>query len=381
MTPLDMNTALSAVDAALDSGAVAAADPEERRLQELALALTVEAPEAEPGFAASLDERVAAGFPRERRPRRPAGPALPRPKLAALGVAASALLALAVVVALDVGGNGGTPSDSSRPGASAPEARGEAAPRSNGGASSDVIVPPELPTPDGGIAPGERARRIERSASLTLAAPADRLDSVADGIVSLVDRRRGFVLRSSLTTGDEGTTGGSFDLRVPSAQLQATLRDLSQLGDVRARTQSGQDVTKGFVSVRDRLRTARTERRGLLRRLERADSEREARAIRERLNLVSGEIRGLVGELRNLRERTDYAAVSVTLVEKDGDDGGATGGSGTGDAVDDALGSLVGAFNIAVRILGVAIPLALVGALAWLAAALLRRRRREAALG
>ena len=37
-------------------------------------------------------------------------------------------------------------------------------------------------------------------------------------------------------------------------------------------------------------------------------------------------------------------------------------------------------FGIALRVLGIAIPLAIVGGLAWLAAAMLRRRRREAAL-
>jgi uncharacterized protein DUF4349 len=137
-------------------------------------------------------------------------------------------------------------------------------------------------------------------------------------------------------------------------------------------------VTRGFASFADRLHAARAERRGLLRRLERADSDREARAIRERLNLVAAEIRGLREQLRDLRERTTYAAVTVTLEEKDGDEGG---GGGTGEAFDDALGSLVGAFNVAIRVLGVLIPLALVAGLAWLGATALRRRRREAALG
>ena len=46
----------------------------------------------------------------------------------------------------------------------------------------------------------------------------------------------------------------------------------------------------------------------------------------------------------------------------------------------DALHSLAVSFGIALRVLGVALPLALLAALGWLAAALLKRRRREAAL-
>ena len=78
-----------------------------------------------------------------------------------------------------------------------------------------MIAPGEPPVPDDGFAPGRRERAIERSASLTLAAPADRLDRVADRIATITDRYDGFVLRSSLGTGDEEATGGSFELRIP----------------------------------------------------------------------------------------------------------------------------------------------------------------------
>ena len=84
--------------------------------------------------------------------------------------------------------------------------------------------------------------------------------------------------------------------------------------------------------------------------------------------------------MRELRTRTDYAAVSVSL-DREGEDGGAaTDGDGLGGALDDALGSLEDSVEILVRALGVAIPLGLVaGALAFGARGL-RRRRREAAL-
>jgi Domain of unknown function (DUF4349) len=375
MTTPDRDTTLATIDRALESGTSGIADPDLRSLEELALALRAQAPAPDRGFAASLNERVAAGFPRQRRRLRLRPPRVPRPKLAALGVAASALVALVVAVSLDRGG-GDDRADTAPAARDGGPSQLQAPERASGGGAS----PAEPPTPGGGIPPSDRTRRIERSASVTLAAPSDRLDAVADNIVAVVDRRRGYVLRSSISSGDEGATGGSFDLRVPAGELRQTLRELSQLADVRARSQSGQDITRGFVSVEDRLRAARAERRGLLRRLERADSDREAQAIRDRLNLVSGEIRGLRDQLRDLRERTSYAAVAVTLVQRDGNDD-SSGGASTGDAFDDALGSLVGSFNIALRVLGVAVPLALVAALAWLAAAALRRRRREAALG
>ena len=90
--------------------------------------------------------------------------------------------------------------------------------------------------------------------------PEEELDAVGDEVIAVADRYEGFVLESSLTTGDQGTTGGNFELRVPADALQAALRDLSELGEVRARTQAGEDVTRGFVSAVERLTAARAER-------------------------------------------------------------------------------------------------------------------------
>jgi hypothetical protein len=201
---------------------------------------------------------------------------------------------------------------------------------------------------------------------------------VGDRIIAITDRHGGFVLRSSVNAGEESPGGGSFYLRIPARRLRAAMRDLSEIASVRARSQSGRDVTRRFVSVADDLRAAVAERRGLLRRLERADTDRAAEAIQTRLRLVAGRINLLRGRLQALRERTSYAAVTVTLERKEKKGGQLPGG--TADAFDDALGSLVGTLNFAIRTVGVLIPLGLATAAAWLAAGTVRRRRREAVL-
>ena len=104
--------------------------------------------------------------------------------------------------------------------------------------------------------------------------------------------------------------------------------------------------------------------------------------LRDRLDANASELASLRGQVRDLRERTNYAAVTLTLVERDGDSGGAAGPGpgGTEDALDDSLGLLVGSFNLLVRALGVVIPLGLAGGAIWWAGRTLRRRRREAVL-
>ena len=373
---LDRDTALATVDEALATGRVSADDPLARELQDLALALEAESELPSDEFARALDARVAAGFPRRRR-RLPAI-SVTHPRVLGLAGAAATLL---IVVGVAIEANRTETVTSSFERGPAPMTETAPAPPS----TSDRAVQ-EAMSGGGGqgrgrVAPGERERRIERSAELTLAAPADELDSVADGIIRVTDRHRGFVLRSSVASGDDSEQGGSFDLRIPADSLQLAVRDLSRLGHVRARRQAGRDVTPAFVSTGDRLEDARAERRGLLRRLEDAGSDAEASRIRRRLEGVSLRIERLRREIEALRERTNYAAVTVELEAGGGagdEDGGA--GGGTRDAFDDSLGLLEGSLNLVVRALGVLIPLGIVAALGWLGGRLLRRRRREAAL-
>jgi hypothetical protein len=393
---LDRDAALAVVDEALESGRVTADDPYARELQDLALALEAESELPDDDFARALGTRVAAGFPHRRRwfalpvpgtrgaggrSTRAAGVRPLRGRALALTGAAAALLVI-VGVALSV--SGGEPAsrdldaqmieaDSPAPAGVPPTELqraedGPAEAAAGGGSGSGQQR----------VAPGEDRRRIERSAELTLAAPEDEVDEVADGVIRVTDRHRGFVLRSSVSSGGDSDPGGTFDLRIPADQLQAAIRDLSKLGHVRARRQAGQDVTPVYVAARDRLTAAKAERRSLLRRLAGAGSDGEAERLRRRLDVVNMRIVRVRRELGALSERTDYAAVSVEL-EARGDSGGA-GGGGTGEAFDDALALLEGSLGVALRALGVLIPLAIVAGLGWLAGSVLRRRRREAAL-
>ena len=383
---------LRTMDEALDAGAITAVDPLERELQELALGLRAEAVEPSGEFAAELRGRVRDGFPRD--PRRLPRLPLPRrfqlrrPPLPVMGGLASIVVAAAVAVALlgegeDEPSAGGDSAVQSPLLSEADQSRLEKM-QGGPGAARSLPSPPIAPQPPGrgGFAPGERQRRIERSASLTLAAPGERLDRVAEGIARLTERLDGFVLRSSLSTGDEGTTGGDFELRVPAERLASALTGLSKLADVRAQTQDGQDVTPEFASAEERLQGARAERRSLLRRLERAPNDAAAESIRRRLDINAGEVRGLRAQVRELRTRTNYAGVTITLQAEDGDGQESRGGGdGLGGALDDALDSLSDSLEIAIRVLGVLLPLALLGGAIAGGARGIRRRRREAALG
>jgi uncharacterized protein DUF4349 len=392
------------IDTALASGSASALDPEERNLQELVLALRDDSPSPHPDFELRMNARVAAGFPSPRRRIRMPAFAIRRPRLTALGAAASVLIAVVVAASLSndpaqqasipsVAGVQSAPSSGAAGGAASPGATSEAqsgatAPSSKaapnaapapGTSSSDSVVGPlpVPPSPGGGFVGGSN-RKVERSAALTLAAPKDKLSDVGDQVIAVTDRYRGFVLRSSVTSAGQDSSGGSFDLRIPVRSMRAALRDLSALADVKSRTENADDVTASFVSARTRLEELNAERRGLLRRLETAKTDRAAGVLRARIRFVNAQIEGQTQTMNDLRRRTSYAAVSVTLEPKQG---GSGGGTGIGKGARDLRDSLVEAANLSLRVLGVAIPIGLVVALLWLGSAWFGRRRRESVLG
>jgi hypothetical protein len=358
----DIPMGLLAVDEALASGRPDAADPAARELQEIALALQADAPEPDSAFARRLDERVARGFERPRRR------FVPQRRLVLAGAAGvvTVVAAIGAVAGLSGGGNerGAPVEPPTELAHKAPEAA------SPSPSSLDDL---------GGSAPARAAgaRRVQHTARLTLAAPPDELGDVADRIVDVTDRHRGVVLNSSVSTGADSGRGGSFELRVPTAELTDTLRELSRLGEVRERSQFEQDVTRDYSRLADRLASARLERRGIERRLAHATSTAEADRLRARLDSLTAEIHRVRDGLGHLRLRTDYTRLSVTLVERQR---GASPIGGAGDALDGSLRALVRTVAVTLRVVAAVLPFALLGGLAWGATGAVRRRRREAVL-
>jgi hypothetical protein len=349
---------LEAVDAALAGRAV---HPDHAALAELALLLRDERPEPAPAWVAQLDRRVQGGFPARPRKRR---------EWTWLRNVAPAIALLLVILPIGLIAAIG-PTGSDEEGASGGGAMSGAAEDSGGG-----VAPSQPPAPQGGDPRSDsRARRaVERSADLMLAAPRRSLDRVASRIPGVAADLGGYVASSSVSS--EG--GGDFRLRVPTGQLDTAIQRLSQLGRVRNVSRSSLDITSPVVSARARLTDARTERESLLRQLAAADTVNETESIRARLRIVSREIAAARNALRSVRNRANFADLSVTLVAAgaDADEGAWT----PGDAFDDALRVLEVVAGIAVMALAIALPLVVVWVLAWLARRAVTRRRRERSL-
>lgn len=223
-------------------------------------------------------------------------------------------------------------------------------------------------------------RFVEKTTSLSLTTDADGLQDVANGIVRETKEAGGVVDTSSVSKTEDGGSA-SFSLRIPSARLPAAVAALSELGDVVGLDEAGQDITGGVASASERLSEARAERRGILRSLQRADTDAELRALRARLREVRSRISRAQGDLGAVRRRADIASVQVEVsasgAERQEDEGGVWS---PGDAASDAwdvLQVVAGVLLVAAAVLA---PLGLLAALTAVAVKGSRRRRREHAL-
>jgi hypothetical protein len=244
-------------------------------------------------------------------------------------------------------------------------------------------------------APAGGPRKVAQSANLVLSTEPQKVRDVADGVVQVVDRYRGYVVSSDVTSGNapgpvplnhraespsaqQGS--GHFELRIPAGHLQDALADLSRLAHVTSRTEGVKDITKHFNSAEQQVQDLEAQRTHLLRQLADAITITEQDSIKQRLAIVEHELAGAKDALGHVQQRIHMVRLSVDVLGQKGIDEGGGGSWNIGDALHDAgrvLTVLTGILLISAAVL---VPLGLLGALAWITARALIRRRREGAL-
>jgi Domain of unknown function (DUF4349) len=399
---------LAAVDAGLAGLEVA---DDLAGIAEMSALATEERPSIDAEFAALLDERATAGFPRTDRAASGAAGlldrlrAIPPRRLIAPAAAVATLLVVVGVAITAIGGFSGGGGSSSSGVSSAPSAgpasRGpagaggpEVAAKPRGAPAESTLSLPNAGAPEdaGTLEP----RRVSRSANLTLSTDPDKVRAVADGVTQVTRRWNGLVISSQITSGKGSpnpqpgpvpapdvipvnpSLGAEFKLRIPSSKLEPALDDLSSLGLVVSRSEGSQDITGRFNSARQRIGDLLSERDALIKQLAGATTTAAVHALKHRLAVVGHQLGRVQGQLDQLRERVSMVPVQVSVVARGEGAGG--GGFGVGSALHDAgriLTVATGVLLIGLAVLG---PLALLAALAWLSARALTRWRRERAL-
>jgi hypothetical protein len=333
-------------------------------------------PAPDPAWAAKLDARVAARFPKPT-------PAWKKPLIAfrehfialsAVATVGCALLAFVLVVGQNVGGDD---DDGGSGGASAPVVgiAEESATDSDSGGSAGAAPP-------SGEARrfGSDGRAVLSSATLTLSTTPDKVNTVSDRAIRVVDGLGGYVQTSRVDV-NGNQANAVLVVKIPSAKLDAGLGQLSKLAHVKGRSQQDEDVTDQREMLEARVRDARADRDGLRVRLSKATTDAERSKLRAQLDRASRRVTQRTRALNELGRAVSFATVELAI---DGDRrGGAIAPPGRwtpGDAIGDAVRVLEVIAGVLVIALAVLLPIGLIAGLGAFAGRILVRHRRERAL-
>jgi hypothetical protein len=163
-------------------------------------------------------------------------------------------------------------------------------------------------------------------------------------------------------------------LRVPAESFEKALDGLAELGTVRHREQSVEDVTTQVIDVAARVKAQRASVESIEQLLSRATTIGDIMSIERQLSSRQAELDSLEQQQKYLADQTSLSTIQVTLTRPaahdDSDDAGLLGGLADGW---NALGWTAVAV---VTVIGAVLPFAAVLALLGVPVLLLVRRRR-----
>lgn len=177
--------------------------------------------------------------------------------------------------------------------------------------SSKVVMTP-LDRADADGMPAER--QVHKEATLTVEVA--QVEPKSEEVERYTTMVGGFVANNQLNTDEANLKTATLTLKIPVARFDATLTTLARLGDVKAKTVSGEDITEK-VSDQEQIENTLKDEVNVTREKLRARSTRRE-AIEDRETLRQLKIRQAQTQARlvMLRKLGALSTVTITLTEK-----------------------------------------------------------------
>jgi hypothetical protein len=278
----------------------------------------------------------------------------------------SALVAVPAAVAVAIAAAGVVGLSRSVP----PTVSGENAPMTK-------ALPQRAPAPNYGaadLAAGTRAQKVSATLTVEVRDP-NAVSRAAQDALELTRSLGGYVVSSSVTTGEQGSA--SLTVRVPVARVQDAITGLSGLGRIVSQQVSVEDLQEQLDQLEHRRASLVEQITRITARLESEDLdaattaalEARRRALRSELRAVRAQIAGT-----NTEARMSTIQLSILTPEASGT---VVPESRIDRTIDQALNVLAWEGVVALGMLIVLAPFALVGLAVWLGRRVYRRHEEE----
>ena len=192
----------------------------------------------------------------------------------------------------------------------------------------------------------EAERKVHREASLTL--EVDKTEAKSETISTMTKTAGGYVASDELHTEDDGTKTASLTLKIPISQFDSLLSQLSHLGEVKAKSLSGEDITEKTSDQEQTVRVVEGDAKELEAKLQKARhaSRRDEESLRD-LRIREAQSKAHLKLLRNLAALAD---ITVELREKPKPEPPKPQTGGFINDMNDTAHSAIAAFSQAARL-------------------------------
>lgn len=168
---------------------------------------------------------------------------------------------------------------------------------------------------EGQPTPEPTAPMIARTASVSLTVK--DFGPLEASVKAIAQRHNGYIASLNSASPQDAARTLTATLRIPSAQLEAAIAELKQLGRVEQESQSGEEVTKEFTDRAARMKNARATEERLLDVLRNHTGQvKDILATEQEIARVRGDIEQMEANQRSLQTRVDFATIELSVQEE-----------------------------------------------------------------
>jgi Domain of unknown function (DUF4349) len=162
--------------------------------------------------------------------------------------------------------------------------------------------------------PPQKAQLIRTA---TIGLKVKSVEQVIQSATKVITRYDGDILNleDQVPQKDAAYHTASFEFRVPQAQLDIALTDLSKLGTVEARSIQAEEVASQLVDFDARLKNLRKAEDVVLGIMARSGSIGDVLKVTQELSRIRNEIEQIQGQVQHLKQQVAYSRIRLTLEE------------------------------------------------------------------
>jgi hypothetical protein len=175
-----------------------------------------------------------------------------------------------------------------------------------------------------GLVVADQEDRIEgRGRKLVYHAEADLLvddlTTAGEELETLLRAHKGILANSEISTYSGAPRAGLWQVRVPTDDFEAFLKEFAGVGEMQRSRREVQDVTRSHSELEEQVKNMTSALKGLRELLKKpADKLADTLAVREQLFKVTRELDGLKARIQRMRSQAEYSTITLRLRERKG---------------------------------------------------------------